>query len=96
MHRLRSPLLAALMVTLVLLVSGAHLLHEQRVPHAVGEHCDLCRFGGDASGMLRPLARLPVVIPASPLRQPEPGLACVWPLPVVPAARSPPSYLLAV
>jgi hypothetical protein len=87
---LRSLRLSVLMVALVLLVSGAQLLHEQLGIHPYGEHCDLCRFSGDASAMLLPVLAPPLVIPVVPLPGPVAVLSlCSAPCPC-PSARDPP------
>lgn len=91
MKAFRSPTLAALMVALVLLVSGVHLLHEQLASHPAGEVCDLCRFSVDNnSGLLQPVLPSILYVPAPVLYLEWSGFVSLErPVPLG-AARAPP------
>lgn len=91
MKAFRSPTLAALMVALVLLVSGGHLLHEQLASHQAGEVCDLCRFSADNnSGLLQPVLPSVLYVPAPVLPQEWPGFVSIERSVPRVAARAPP------
>lgn len=96
MNRLRSSVFALLLVTLVLLVSGAHLLHEQLALHPVSEHCDLCRFSSDTPDLLVAVLPVAALVLFCAWRWAEPGYVVVRAPRVLSVARGPPESLLAV